>query len=204
MLNRSHALAVAVLLLLAPGLICAQDHVEDSAVIVPPGSTNNVEMAQGAPKQDDAALPHLKLVFRTLEVNPRGEVNGSKVYMTVIAANDLHITASIRNQDQIAVERGSGQYTQYEYRQVGAQFDIHRATLHQKQFAAVITAHLTDLVAAPETPPQNAARPTIRENIWDSDVAVPLGVPTVIFSSQHTSNPGKTELELTATEIKQP
>ena len=46
--------------------------------------------------------------------------------------------------------------------------------------------------------------PVIRQLSWQSDVVVPIGRPTVIFTSDNPSDTGKTELELTATEIKQP
>ncbi len=55
-------------------------------------------------------------------------------------------------------------------------------------------------VAAHKTIPA----PVFRALSWQSDVIVTMGRPTIIFISDNVSDTGKTELELTATEIKQP
>jgi hypothetical protein len=46
--------------------------------------------------------------------------------------------------------------------------------------------------------------PIVRQTRWESSVVVTLDKPTILFISDNTSDTGKTELELTATEIKQP
>jgi hypothetical protein len=46
--------------------------------------------------------------------------------------------------------------------------------------------------------------PILRQTRWESSVVVTLDKPTLIFISDNISDTGKTELELTATEIKQP
>jgi hypothetical protein len=53
-------------------------------------------------------------------------------------------------------------------------------------------------------PEQNttAADPVIRQNEWGAEVRLPVGKPTVIFSSDNLENKGRTEVELTATRIE--
>jgi hypothetical protein len=49
---------------------------------------------------------------------------------------------------------------------------------------------------------EESSEPVIRQSNWNSRVTVPIGKPTIIFSSDNVSDKGKTELELTATPIK--
>jgi hypothetical protein len=51
--------------------------------------------------------------------------------------------------------------------------------------------------------PGSAEKHIIRQTSWDSNVTVPIGKPTIIFSADNSADKGKTELELTAVPIGQ-
>jgi hypothetical protein len=57
-----------------------------------------------------------------------------------------------------------------------------------------------EVSSAAETP--DAPAPVIRQVKWNSPVIVPLGKPTVIFSSDDPSSKRQMQLELTARPIK--
>jgi hypothetical protein len=44
--------------------------------------------------------------------------------------------------------------------------------------------------------------PVIRQNKWDSTVLIPIGKPTVVFSSDDLDDRGKLQVELTATRME--
>jgi hypothetical protein len=45
-------------------------------------------------------------------------------------------------------------------------------------------------------------QPLIRQTKWSSNVILPLGKPTVIFSSDDVASKGQMQLELTATPVR--
>jgi hypothetical protein len=44
--------------------------------------------------------------------------------------------------------------------------------------------------------------PVIRQNSWDSTVAIPIGKPTVVGSSDDLDSKGKLQVEVTATRVE--
>jgi hypothetical protein len=55
---------------------------------------------------------------------------------------------------------------------------------------------------ARQTQVAGTGEPVIRQNTWDSAVMVPLGKPTVVFSSDDLDSTGKMRIEVTATPIQ--
>ncbi len=171
---------------------------------------------QGQNDASTAASPHqiaakdgeryYKLVFRVIAVGDEGTASSSRAYSQVIVADHDGKNgrpSEIRTGDKVPVASGSltpGVSTQFQYIDVGTEIDTSGATDNDGALQAFITARLSS-VGKPNV--QNAAlnQPVIRQCKWDSRVTVPIGKPTIIFSSDNPSDKGKTELELTATPI---
>ena len=73
--------------------------------------------------------------------------------------------------------------------------------MHDHQLSLQVSAAFSSVVKGSGESTNSALPPLFRQTKWDSNVAVPLGKPTILFTSDNVSDAGKTELELTATEI---
>jgi hypothetical protein len=191
---RTRIAATVSAILLAPALLCAQNTQSN-----PDTSSQQIE-------------PHVKLVYRALQIGADGKVVSSHSYSTIVVANTgQHSLSKIRSNDRVPIatgsyggERSSLVNTQFQYQDVGTNIDTSGAKLNGNQFTVYLSVTLSEVakndVAAENTIPA----PVLRALSWESDVIVTLGRPTIIFISDNPSDTGKTELELTATEIKQP
>jgi hypothetical protein len=157
-------------------------------------------MAQDKPPAPEPPPVHYKLTYRLLDLSGDNKITSAHSYTTVVVVDDIHAaTAKIRNGDNIPVPVGPGS-SQYNYREVGTNIDTSQAKTYERRLSADVFADLTNVVKLPENP----SAPVIRHVLWNSNVVVTMDKPTIIFTSDNTSDAGKTELELTATLIKEP
>jgi len=176
-------------ILLAPALLCAQ-----SAKDTPDTSSPQTG-------------PHLKLVYRTLQIGADGKVASSHSYSTIVVANTGHASPSkIRSTDKVPIAVGSPSSgnTEYQYQDVGTSIDTSGAILNGNQLTVNLSVALSEVAKNDVATEKTIPAPVFRALSWQSDVMVTMGRPTIIFTSDNPSDTGKTELELTATEIKQP
>jgi hypothetical protein len=153
-----------------------------------------------APKAPDTPLTHYKLTYRLLEVDANGKITNSRSYFAIIGAGGDSAPAKIRTGDKFPVPVGTG--TDYTYQDVGTDIDTSHPRIHDRQLSLQVSAALSSV--ATSVPSSVPRVPIFRQTRWESSVVVTLDKPTMIFISDNVSDTGKTELELTATEIKQP
>lgn len=138
---------------------------------------------------------HLDFVVQELE---GGKVANARHYTTSVATGDAY-NCQVRTGSKVAVQTGSSgnNSTQFTYIDVGVSIDCRAAREIDGSLALGVTAEVSSAGPArnPETPP------LIRQNKWSSNVIVPIGKPTVIFSSDDVTSKGQMQLELTATLI---
>jgi hypothetical protein len=187
---RTRIAAIVSAILLTPALLCAQG-------------------TQDTPEASPARTgPYLKLVYRTLQIGEDGKAVSSHSYSTIAVANTGHASPSeIRSDDKIpiVVSNSSSGDTQYQYQNVGTDIDAYGAKLSGNQLTVNLSVNLNEIAKSDVTAEKPIApAPVVRQLKWQSDVIVTVGKPTIVFTSDSPSNTGKTELELTATEIKQP
>jgi hypothetical protein len=184
----AHRLIIATLsaVLLAPALLCAQSQ-----------DTPDTSSAQ--------AGPYLKLVYRTLQIGADGKVTSSHSHSTIVVANNGHASPSkIRSSDKVPIATGSPSSgnIEYQYQDVGTNIDTSGAKLYGNQLTVNLSVALSEVAKNDVAPDKTITAPVFRALSWQSDVMVTVGRPTIIFTSDNVSDTGKTELELTATEIK--
>lgn len=90
--------------------------------------------------------------------------------------------------------------SQFQYIDVGVKItasDIQEDGSH-------LTFNLRAEVSSLATPAMLAgvSEPVLRQNIWDGDVLIPIGKPTVAFKSDSLENKGSMQLEVTATSME--
>jgi hypothetical protein len=191
---RTRIAATLIAILLAPALLCAQGTTQDH----PDTSSQPTE-------------PHVKLVCRAIQIGADGKVVSSHSYSTIVVANTGHASSSkIRSNDKVPIATGS--YgddvksslvnTQYQYVDVGTNIDTRGAKLNSDQLTLNLSVEVSVVAKNEDAADKSIHSPIIRALSWESDVIVTVGKPTIVFTSDNPSDTGKTELELTATEIK--
>jgi hypothetical protein len=155
-------------------------------------------LAGSAVAQDDARPPkqdtgrYFRLDFVVKEVN-EGKATNSRTYSTIVTTKHSE-NDSIRTGSKVPVANGTNGYT---YMDVGVSIDCRSVEEAPGKLMLNVSADISsqaDTAAAP-------LPPVVRNNRWSSNVVVPIGKSTVIFSSDDVSSKGKIELELTATPI---
>ena len=166
-----------------------------AAVVLLPAGIRAQEKAPETP------LTHYKLTYRLLEVGEDGKITNSRVYATIIGAGGDSAPAKIRTGDKFPIPVGTNG-TDIQYQDIGTDIDTFHPRIHDRQLSLQVSAALSSVAkTAPSLVPKV---PILRQTRWESSVVVTVDKPTIIFTSDNTSDTGKTELELTATEIKQP
>ena len=166
-----------------------------AAVVLSPAVIRAQEKAPETP------LTHYKLTYRLLEVGEDGKITNSRVYATIIGAGGDSAPAKIRTGDKFPIPVGTNG-TEIQYQDIGTDIDTFHPRIHDRQLSLQVSAALSSVAkTAPSLVPKV---PIMRQTRWESSVVVTVDKPTIIFTSDNTSDTGKTELELTATEIKQP
>lgn len=163
-----------------------------------------------SPSMHESAPPehfyHLDFVVEDL--NAEGKVVNSRSYSTATSTNSRR-AISIRSGSKIPIVTGSyggdGKgpsslvNTQYQYEDVGANFDIRDVHEVSDKLAFDVTAVLSSVAAAVEP---NLREPIIRENKWEAVVFIPIGKQSAIFSSDSVDSKGSTRVLVTATAIQ--
>ncbi|MFZ0662788.1 MAG: hypothetical protein WAM66_08860 [Acidobacteriaceae bacterium] len=158
---------------------------------------------------------YFRLTFRVLDVSAEGKVTTSRSYTETIATGvKSERTSSIRTGDRVPVATGSYSAggasvsslvnTQFQYLNTGTNIDVEQAEIVDRALHLHVKVSISTFAPTPSSyMPTNDKHPLIRDANWDSNVTVPIGKPTVIFSSDNNTGKGKIELELTAAPINQ-
>jgi hypothetical protein len=143
---------------------------------------------------------YYKLTFRVLQSSESGSTPTARVYSIVTCTGEKW-RGLIKNGDKVPIVTGSnGKDTEYQYLEVGTDIDARSSSDDNNEFQADVTANISSVTRHDTI--EESSEPVIRQSNWNSRVTVPIGKPTIIFSSDNVSDKGKTELELTATPIK--
>jgi hypothetical protein len=186
--------AISALLLMATA--CSTAIAQDSVL------TNRNGAAVAAKPEEH----YYKLTFRFIEHGNDKTIPVSRTYSGLIRTLDDG-TSQIRTNDQFRREfTGDDGKPLYQSYEVGTSIDVRRlsdqdGSLHLRVIADVQqipAGTVGDGVLRAEAI-RNNGEPITRQNKWDSNVIIPIGKPTVIFSSDDVSGQGKMELELTGT-----
>ena len=148
-------------------------------------------LAQNQGKEaDNAKYFHLDFVVKEVD---GGKVVSARHYTASTATGDANLSGcSIRAGSKVPAPSSGGQFT---YLDVGVNIDCRGSKEVDGNLTLNVTAEVSSAITA-STPP------VIRQNRWNANVAVPLGKPTVVFSSDDMTTKGQMQLELTATPLR--
>lgn len=151
------------------------------------------------PKAQEAApapehFYHLDFVVE--ELNAESKPVNSRTYSTSVNTGQ-HSNLSIRTGSRIPIPTGTDQY---QYSDVGVDFDVHNVREVNRQLAFDLTVNVSGVA---ENPAGSTVRvPIIRQNRWQASVLVPVGKSTPIFASDSNDSKGSTRVLVTATPIE--
>lgn len=187
MTMKNRLLVVVCLMMLAGGVCFGQDK---SAPAPTP-----VQAANGK---------HYQVVFLVQEVEGSRVINGRRYVTDMAFYGAKSASGSIRTGSKVPIATGSsntssGVQTQFTYIDIGFNVDFDHAQLEGDNVYLWLTAELSSFDAAADN---QIHQPTIRSNRWSAGVTVPLGKPTVVFSSDDLSSKRTMQIELTVTPVK--
>ena len=168
--------------------------------------------AQDADKPTESAkaaeaLPNFyHLVFVVQELDAAGKPVNSRTYTTSVNT-DRHFTGQIRTGSHIPIATGASASgdakglvnTQFQYIDVGVSFDLSHVVEVGRQISLDLS---TDISSVADAKDPNLHQPVIRQNRWHAPVLIPIGKPTVIFTSDSLDSKGSFQVTVTATPLQ--
>ncbi len=153
---------------------------------------------------------HLDFVIQ--ELGTDGKPTNSRTYSAIVCT-DGRQRSTIRTGSRVPIITGALHGTtgedklefQYQYIDVGVNIEALDAHEIGGQVAVYLKAEITSLAASapPASAPASASNlpndPVIRQNLWQASAVIPIGKPTVVFSSDALENKGGMQLVVTAT-----
>jgi hypothetical protein len=142
-----------------------------------------------------------RLSLTVEQTDDAGKVTNTRNFVaTVVSAGGG--TQSIRTGERVPVQTSSEHADQWQYMDLGVNFDIRDVTEVGSSLSFRLAAALSSLAnPADSRSAETAIHPVIRENKWDSSVLVPVGKPTIVFSADDLQDKGKMQVELTVTRV---
>ena len=179
------------------------------SLILAPLMLSRVSRAQNESKPAEAAKPAPNFYHLVFEVEERGadnKVTNSRTYTTTVSTDSRNV--SIRTGSKVPVATGSYSSaeskalvnTQYQYIDVGVDFDISRVTAIRDQLSIQLAAAISSM--ADSTTISDVREPIIRQNKWEAPVLIPIGKPTVVFTSDSLDSKGSMAVKVTATPLQ--
>lgn len=165
-----------------------------AAVVLSPAAIRAQEKAPDTPQT------HYKLTYRLLQIGEDGKIANSRTYVAITGEGKDATPTKIRTGDKLPIPVKSGSLTEYQYQDIGTDIDTFHPQINDRQLSLQVTAASSSVAKPVADGIPNV--PVFRQTRWESTVVVTLDKPTIIFTSDNVSDTGKTELELTATEIK--
>jgi hypothetical protein len=170
--------------------------------------------AQEQPKPAEAAKAaesqahYYHLEFVVQEIGADGKPTNSRAYTTVVSTNERREAAHIRTGSRIPIVTGSvaspdspnaAVNTQFQYVDVGVNIDAQHTQEVGRQLSFDVTAEISSLA---DTHGAILHQPIIRQNRWQAVVLIPIGKPTVAFTSDALDSKGSMQLVVTATPLQ--
>jgi hypothetical protein len=132
---------------------------------------------------------HLTLTVQ--DVDSSGKPINSRAYASTISTDPQHVGSdSIRTSSRMPVKTTGDQFT---YIDIGINFDVRNVHELNRQLSLQVKADISSFATM-----ENAnIAPIVRHNQWEAPVLIPIGKPTVIFSSDALD--GKNAMQVVAT-----
>ena len=164
------------------------------------------------PPEPPAHYYHLEYVIQ--ELGSDGKPVNSRTYSTIVGTDRHQQFSAIRTGSRVPIITGpfivqrvrpteSKLEFQYQYLDVGVNIDTQNVREIGHQLAIDLKAEVSSLAeSGPSTASGLVNDPVIRQNMWQASVLIPVGKPTVVFSSDALDSKGAMHLVVTATPLQ--
>lgn len=160
-----------------------------------PGLGQEPKSQETAPPAAKAETRYYHLEFALKELGDDGKVVNSRTYHTGVSTDGKF--SSVRTGTKIPIRTDD---KNIQYLDVGVNIDCGFAHETPQGLALQITAEISSL--ANPSGSNEASTPVVRQNKWQSMTLIPVGKPTVVFSSDNLENKGRIEVEVIVTPIR--
>ena len=178
-------------------------------LILVPASGGKVLAQESTPPQEQAKAPepqahfyHLEFVVQ--ETGPDGKPTNSRTYSGAVSTNHKDMSYSMRTGSRVPIATsapdGNNKNTQFQYIDVGVSIDAHQVREEGDKLALWLNADISSLAGTQNISGVN--EPVVRQNKWQAEVLIPIGKPTVVFTSDVLDSKGGMQLVVTATALK--
>ena len=148
---------------------------------------------------------HLDFLIQELGVD--GKPINSRSFTTTTSTGQKSYSGQIRSGTKVPIVTATTPPTaqnqaqnQIQYIDLGVKIDIHETSEIGNRLAFRVAAELSSLAAQKES--ETLPDPVVHQYRWDSRVLIPVGKPTVIFSSDNLDNKGGMQVLVTATPLQ--
>lgn len=158
--------------------------------------------AQDQAKAPEPAPQFYHLEFVVQETGVDGKPTNSRTYSGTLSTSRNDRGFSMRTGSRIPVATGTdnNKNTQFQYLDVGVNIDARDAREAGEKLALSLNAEISSLAGTQTISGVN--EPVVRQNRWQAAVLVPIGKPTVVFTSDVLDSKGGMQLVVTATAVK--
>ncbi len=179
-------------------------------LILVPASGGKLLAQESTAPQEQARAPeppahfyHLEFVVQ--ETGSDGKPTNSRTYSGTVSTSRTDRGFSTRTGSRVPVATGSfgggdNKNTQFQYIDVGVNIDARDARENGDKLAFSLTADISSLAGTQNISGEN--EPVVRQNKWQASVLVPIGKPTVVFTSDVLDSKGGMQLVVTVTPVK--
>ena len=162
------------------------------------------DKAQDAAKTPEPPAHFYRLEFVVQETSSDGKPTNSRTYSGSVSTSRTDRGFSMRTGSRVPIATGPSDNkntpTQFQYIDVGVSIDAHDARENGDRLALSLNADVSSLAGTQNVNGSN--EPVVRQNKWQASVLIPIGKPTVVFTSDVLDNKGGMQLVLTATPVK--
>ncbi len=180
--------------------------------VAPPARAQETAKAPDSTKAAEPADHYYHLEYIVQELGTDGKPTNSRTYSTIVGTERHQQFSAIRTGSRVPIITGAlhgpkGEAAeakleyQYQYIDVGVNIDTQNVREVGRQLAIDLKAEITSL-AAPSSTPGLVNDPVIHQNTWQASVLIPIGKPTVVFSSDALDNKGGMHFVVTATPLQ--
>jgi hypothetical protein len=183
---RKSVLITAILILLSFALFAVPVRAQE-------GKASDSKPSETKPQAD---AHYYRLQFVLKELGDDGHVVNSRTYDTNVATAGR--SSQVRAGTKIPVR--TDDKNEIQYIDLGVNIDCDSAHDTLQGIGLHISTEISSIGNSPGS--SQSGLPVVRQNRWSSETLLPIGKPTVVFSSDNLENKGRMQVEVTATPIR--
>ena len=162
--------------------------------------------AQDTTKTPEPPAHFYHVEFVVQETGTDGNATNSRAYAGTVSTsrNDRGFSMRTGSRVPVVTAAPSGDNknlpVQFQYIDVGVSIDARDAREEGEKLSLSLNADISSLAEAASA--VGGSAPVVRQNKWQAPVLIPIGKPTVVFTSDVLDNKGGMQLVVTVTPVK--